>query len=269
MGAIELRRAGAISYREAVPREESGDPVLLVHGFPESSLMWEPVMARLAAEGRRCVAPDLYCLGDSEDAGPATFEHNLEALAAFHEGLDLGRVAVVVHDWGGFVGLGWACDHPDQVSALVISDTGFFSDGKWHGMAQAMRSDQGEALVGALDRDGFAAMLRSAAPFEDEAIDAFWRPFADGRGREATLEFYRSMDFEKLERFNGRLAELGVPVLLVWGETDEFAPLAAGRRFEREIPGARLEAIEGAGHFVFDEHPERCAELVAAFLADI
>ena len=135
-------------------------------------------------------------------------------------------------------------------------------------MADAMRSDQGEALVGALDRDGFAAMLRSAAPFDDETIDAYWRPFEDGRGREATLEFYRSMDFEKLERFDGKLAELGehAPVLLLWGEADEFAPLAGARRFEREIPGARLVVVEGAGHFVIDEHAERCAAEVADFL---
>ena len=268
MATIELRREGKISYREAVPEVESGDPVVLIHGFPESSLMWEPVMEALAAGGRRCVAPDLYCLGDSEDPGPATFERNLEALGELIDALGLGRVAVVVHDWGGFVGLAWACDHPDRVSALVISDTGFFSDGKWHGMAKMMRSDQGEALVGALDRDGFAAMLRSAAPFDDAKIDGFWRPFADGRGREATLEFYRSMDFEKLEPYDGRLAELGVPTLLVWGEKDEFAPLAGAKRFEREIPGARLVVMEGGGHFPFDEHPERCAAEVAAFLAD-
>lgn len=270
MATIELRREGAIAYREAVPAAgaEAGDPVLLVHGFPESSLMWEPVMEALARAGRRCVAPDLYCLGDSEDPGPATFERNVEALSELHEALGLGRVALVVHDWGGFAGLAWACEHPEAVSAIVISDTGFFSDGKWHGMAQAMRSEQGEALVGALDRDGFAAMLRSAAPFDDETVDAYWRPFAEGRGRQATLEFYRSMDFERLAPYDGKLAELGIPVLLLWGETDEFAPLSGARRFEREIPGARLVVVEGAGHFVFDEHPERCAREVTAFLAD-
>lgn len=267
MSAIERRRAGPVSYREAVPDTETADTVILIHGFPESSLMWEPVMAALAAGGRRCVAPDLYCLGESEDPGPASFERNLAAVASFHNELGLGRVALVVHDWGGFVGLAWACEHPELVSALVISDAGFFSEGKWHGMATAMRSDQGEALVAGLDRDGFGAMLRSAADFDDATLDAFWRPFEDGRGRQATLEFYRSMDFEKLAPYDGRLAELGVPTLLLWGETDEFAPLAGAKRFEREIPGSRLVAVEGAGHFVYDEHPERCAREVADFLA--
>ncbi len=224
-------------------------------------------MDALSNAGRRCVAPDLYCLGESDDPGPATFERNLEALTDLHAELDLGRVALVVHDWGGFIGLAWACEHPDLVSALVISDTGFFSDGKWHGMAEAIRSEQGEEVMASVDRDGFAALIRSdGAEFSDEDVDAYWRPFAEGRGREATVEFYRSMDFEKLEPYEGKLAELGVPTLLVWGADDQFAPLAGAHRFEREIPGARLAAFDGAGHFVFDHEPERTTREVVDFL---
>ena len=207
--------------------------------------MWQPLMDALSAEGRRCVAPDLYCLGESDDPGPATFERNLEALASFTTSSTSVRVAVVVHDWGGFIGLAWACEHPDLVSALVISDTGFFADGKWHGMAEMIRSPQGEEIMAAVDRDGFAALLRAdGAEFSEEDVDAYWRPFAEGRGREATVEFYRSMDFEKLAPYDGKLADLGVPTLLVWGAEDQFAPLA-GARFEREIPGARLAAFRG------------------------
>jgi haloalkane dehalogenase len=258
-----------IHYRETTPDgAETGDPVVLLHGFPESSRMWQPLMDALSAQGRRCVAPDLYCLGESNDPGPATFERNLEALGDLHRELDLGRVAVVVHDWGGFVGLAWACENADSVSALVISDTGFFADGKWHGMAEMMRSPQGEGLVAGLDRDGFAGLLRAdGTAFTDEAIDAYWRPFAEGRGREATLEFYRSMDFEKLAPYEGKLGDLGVPTLLVWGAEDQFAPLAGAHRFEREIPGSRLAAFEGAGHFVIDQEPERTTREVCEFLA--
>jgi len=258
-----------VHYRETTPAgEESGDPVLLLHGFPESSRMWAPLMDALADEGRRSVAPDLYCLGDSDDPGPATFERNLEAFGELHSELGLGRVTLVVHDWGGFVGLAWACEHPGLVSALVISDAGFFSDGKWHGMAEAIRSPQGEEIMAAVDRDGFAGLLRAdGADFSDEEIDAYWRPFAEGRGRDATVEFYRSMDFEKLAPYQGRLAELGVPTLLVWGAEDKFAPLSGAKRFEREIPGARLAAFDGAGHFVFDQERERTTREVVDFLA--
>ncbi|HYH60765.1 MAG TPA: alpha/beta fold hydrolase, partial [Solirubrobacterales bacterium] len=157
--------------------------------------------------------------------------------------------------------------HPELVSALVISDTGFFSDGKWHGMAEAIRSPQGEDIIGAIDRDGFAALIRAdGAHFSEEDVDAYWRPFAESRAREATVEFYRSMDFEKLGPYDGKLAELGVPTLLVWGADDQFAPIAGAHRLEREIPGARLASFEGAGHFVFDQEPERTTREVVDFL---
>jgi pimeloyl-ACP methyl ester carboxylesterase len=269
MAGIEVRERDGLAYREAVPEgAEAGAPVLLVHGFPESSRMWLPLMEALAGAGRRAVAPDLYGFGDSDAQESATFEANLAALASFHADLDLGRVALMVHDWGGFVGLAWACEHPEAVDALVISNTGFFSDGRWHGVAEAIRGEQGPALLEALDRDGFAGLLRGQGDaFDDADIDAYWEPFAEGRGRQATLDFYRSMDFSKLARWDGRLAELGVPTLVLWGERDEFAPLSGANRFQREIPGARLEVVEGAGHFVYDQEPERCARAVVEFLS--
>jgi len=269
MTAPALRDGGPIPYREAAaPGTESGDPVLLVHGFPESSRMWVPLMGALSEAGRRCVAPDLYCLGASSDPGPATFERNLEALGTLHAELELGPVALVVHDWGGFVGLAWACEHPDLVSALVISDTGFFSDGRWHGMAEAMRSDQGESPIEALDRDGFAALLGAdGATFSDDDIEDYWRPFDEGRGRAATLEFYRSMDFSKLAPYEGGLEALEVPTLLLWGAEDKFAPVGGAHRFAKQIPGAELVALEGAGHFVYDQERGATTAEVVAFLA--
>jgi len=258
-----------LAYREASPAgTETGDPVLLVHGFPQSSLMWKPLMAALSEAGRWCIAPDLYCLGASPDPGPATYERNVEALDELHSELELGRVALIVHDWGGFVGLTWACLHPDLVSALVISDTGFFSDGRWHGMAEAIRGDQGEALVGALDRDGFAGLLRAeGAGSSDEDVDAYWRPFAEGRGREATLEFYRSMEFSKLAPYEERLRELGVPTLLLWGADDKFAPIGGAHRLRKWIPHAELVALDGAGHFVFDQERGTTTATVVEFMA--
>jgi len=267
--AVELHRDPPVAWREARPRgEPTGAEVVCLHGFPESSRMWIGLLGALAKSGRRAVAPDLYALGDSTEFGAATFEHTRERFAAWMDSLDLGeRVALVVHDWGGFIGLAWACEHPDRVEALVISDAGFFADGKWHGMAEAMRSDQGEAIVGSLEHDGFAAVLNGEREiFDADDVDAYWAPFADGRGQRATLEFYRSMDFEKLEPWADKLGELDVPTLLLWGADDPFAPLAGARRFERELRRPRLVAIEGAGHFVFDEEPQQCVAEVVSFL---
>ena len=237
-------------YREA---GSAGGPVaLLVHGFPQSSYMWREIMPPLAAVGRRALAPDLAGFGDSPVDPPGTWERQMDALEGFRQEMGVKSCVPVMHDWGALIGLRWACEHPDAVDALVISSSGFFPDGKWHGMAKALRTPEvGEQALAGLDRDGFAGVLRaSSTSFGDEAIDEYWKCLADDAHRRNALEQYRSGDFEKLAGY--RLADLDVPVLLLWGESDEFAPLAGAHRFERELPNTELVVIEGAGHFVWD-----------------
>jgi haloalkane dehalogenase len=173
-----------------------------------------------------------------------------------------------VHDWGGLIGLRWACDNPDKVRALVISATGFFPDGKWHGLAQALRTDgQGEQVVDGATREAFGQMLAAVAPgMSDQAIDEYFKAYADPVRRRGQLELYRSGDFAELEAYRGRLAALDVPTLLLFGSEDPFAPVAGAHRFAREIPHAQLEILDGIGHFMFDEVPDRAAGIVVDFL---
>jgi haloalkane dehalogenase len=229
--------------------------------------MWEGVLPAVAGAGWRAVAPDLAGYGDSPPDPPATWERHVESLERFRRELGIERCVPVAHDWGGLIGLRWACDHPDAVRALVISCTGFFPDGRWHGMAKALREPgTGEQLIDSLDRDGFAAVLRAQSNgITDEAIDHYWKAYADEPRRRGQLEMYRSGDFEKLEEYD--LAGLGVPTLLLWGEKDEFAPVAGAHRFERELPDTELVVVEGARHFVWEDEPERCAEALTSFLA--
>jgi haloalkane dehalogenase len=150
----------------------------------------------------------------------------------------------------------------------VISATGFFPDGRWHGVAQAARTPgTGEEMVEGMTREGLAAILReNGSGFDDAAIGEYWKCFGDEARQRGQLEFWRSADFEKLEPYDGRLADLGVPTLILWGETDPFAFVPSAHRFHKEIPGSRLVMVEGAGHFVFEDAPERTTEEVAGFL---
>jgi haloalkane dehalogenase len=259
--------AARLAHREHGP--EDGPVALLLHGYPESSYMWRDLMPAIADAGWRAIAPDLAGFGDSEPDLPGTWERHVEAVERFRRELGIERCVLVVHDWGGLIGLRWACEHPKAVEALVISSTGFFPDGKWHGMATALRTPgTGEQLIGGMSRDGFAAVLRSASSsFGDDAIDEYWKAFADEPRRRGQLDLYRSGEFEKLAEYD--LAGLGVPTLLVWGENDEFAPVAGAHRFERELPDTELVIIGEAGHFVWEDAPERCAEAVTRFLARI
>src|SRR5829696_422152 len=210
--------AAGLSYRES---GRADAPVtLLVHGFPESSFMWSDVMPAVANAGWRAVAPDFAGFGDSEPDPPGTWERHIESLEHFRRELGIERCVSVMHDWGGLIGMRWACEHPDAVEALVISSTGFFADGKWNGMAQMLKEPgTGEQVVEAFAGEAFGAALRStSAGMTDEAIQEYSKGFADEVRRRGPLELYRSGDFSKLERYE--LAALGVPALLVWGEQD-------------------------------------------------
>ena len=256
--------AAELSYRES--GSPDGPVALLLHGFPESSYMWDGVMQPIADAGWRAVAPDLAGFGDSPPDPPGTWERHIEAVERFRQELGIERCVPVMHDWGGLIGLRWACEHPDAVQALVISATGFFSDGKWHGMAKALKEPgTGEQVMEGFTREGFEAVMRqSSAGMTDEAIAEYWKAFADEARRAGVLELYRSGDFSKLEQYD--LAGLGVPTLLVWGEEDEFAPVAGAHRFERELPDTELVVVDGARHFVWEDAPERCAEALTKFL---
>lgn len=272
MGSDDVITAGRLAYREAVPAEGSSKPpVLALHGFPETSFMWRHLLPAVAATGRRAIAPDLLGYGDSEPDSPATWERHVEALGEFVDELGLQRVVLVVHDWGGLIGLRWACENPDRIAALLISDTGFFPDGRWHGMAEGLRTQgQGEQMVEGLDRDALGGVLGASSPgFEEAAVDEYFKAFTTPEGRAGVLEMYRSGDFSELERYDGALAGIGVPTLLIWGEDDAFAPVAGAHRFQREIPDARLEVIGGAGHFVWADEPERAVELATGWLESI
>jgi haloalkane dehalogenase len=255
-----------LHHREAGPAD--GPVALLLHGYPESSYMWRHVMPPLAERGWRSLAPDLLGFGDSPSDPPHTWERHVESIDNFRTAKRLDRVALVVHDWGGLIGCWWACEHPDAVTALVLSATGFFPDGRWHGVAQAARTPgTGEEMVDGMTRDGLAAVLReNGSGFDDAAVDEYWKCFGDEARRRGQLEFWRSADFEKLEPYDGKLAELGVPTLILWGETDPFAFVPSAHRFHKEIPDSRLVIVEGAGHFVFEDAPERTASEVAEFL---
>jgi haloalkane dehalogenase len=266
-----IAQAGGLAYREA---GESGAPaVLLVHGYPESSYMWHRALPALAAAGWRALAPDLAGYGDSEPdrgrVGPGSWERHVQALERFVEELQPGPVVLVTHDWGVPIGLKWACDHPGATNALVISDGGFFADRRWHDLANVMRTPgEGERLMSSYTREGFDAMMHAVSSgMSEQAIAEYWKAFADDTRRLAHLELYRSGEFDKLIPYEGRVAALDVPALIVWGAEDRFAGVRMAERFHEELPGSELVILDGAGHFVWEDEPERTTAALVDFLA--
>src|SRR5438876_3637258 len=107
--------------------EGDGDPVLLLHGEPTWSFLWRKIIPPLVAAGRRAVAPDLIGFGRSDkpaEIGWYSYDRHVASVERLVDALDLRDLTLVVHDWGGPIGLRFAVDHAERVARLVILDTG-------------------------------------------------------------------------------------------------------------------------------------------------
>ena len=110
--------------------EGQGKPVFFVHGEPTWSFLWRKVIGPVRDAGFRCIAPDLPGFGRSDkpiDLDWYSYDRHVEAIAPLIEQLDLREATMVVHDWGGPIGLRLAVEHPDRVSRIVIMETGPFT----------------------------------------------------------------------------------------------------------------------------------------------
>jgi haloalkane dehalogenase len=262
-----MPEAGGLAYREA--GDAAAPSVLLVHGYPESSYMWRHALDAVAAAGWRGVAPDLAGFGDSEPPDdPATWEYHVASLEHFRRTLGLDDVVVVTHDWGVLIGLRWACDNPGAVRGVVVSDGGFFADRRWHDLANVMRTPgEGEQLVSGYTREGLEGILgQLSSGMGPDAFAEYWKGFASSRRRRGHLELYRSGDFSKLEPYEGCVAALGVPVLVMWGGEDRFSSARMADRYVAEIPDAERVVFDRAGHFIWEDEPEATSRALVDFL---
>ena len=207
MSQLAVQQAGGVAYREAGPTHTSDHlPMLCLHGWPQSSYMWRHLLPALASAGHRVLAPDLPGFGDSPPDRPGTWARHVEAVERFRREIGLDRVILVVHDTGGGIGLRWACDHPDAVSGMVITNTGFFPD---YGVA---RTREGDADPRARVRRsstvsramGSPTLLEAASSaFDARAIDEYWKAFSTTGIGGAMLELYRSFDVDELAPYEG------------------------------------------------------------------
>jgi pimeloyl-ACP methyl ester carboxylesterase len=258
---LHLRQAG------------SGPAILLLHGFPDSSHLWDEVAPRLVAAGCRVLAPDLRGFGRSDaptDVGAYALGHIVADLRAL-----LGRltpdqpVHVVGHDWGAVAGWCLALEHPQSVRSLVALSVGHPREYAMAGIEQKLKGLYTLAwqVPGLAERwlaqRNFAGLRGWGRqhPHVDACVADMARP-----GRlTAGLNWYRA----NLRRvLLGSWDRCTVPTLGVWGTGDHFLAEDQMRRSERQMAATwRYERIEGAGHWLPLELPDRIAELALQWSA--
>ncbi|PLT29380.1 alpha/beta fold hydrolase [Peribacillus deserti] len=247
--------------------ETENPAVLLLHGVPESCLVWKDIIPAIVGNGYRAVAPDLPGFGQSEPFDePSTWERFSQFVSEFKNKLYLGQLHLVVHDWGGLIGLNWACDHQEEVLSMIVSNSTISDEYTWHKLAQLWRTPGvGEEVMKQMsDPAQFEAGTRKSIPgIEDTVMKDFYQAFRTSESSKVILDLYRSGNLDTVKIYQDKLSELKIPISIIWGENDPYVPMEFAWKLKKQsIPHAQVSIIQNAGHFIQIEVPQAVNQLV-------
>ena len=267
---------GALAFVDEGPRDA---PVLVfVHGNPSWSFMYRRQVLDLR-DRYRCVAVDHLGFGLSEKPPGASYHPGDHArrLGAVLDALGLDEVHLVLHDWGGPIGMGWALDHPGRVRSLLILNTWMWSLGKdpqARRFSRTLTSWPAQVAIRRLD-----AFVRYLMPrtFPDrqqfKAVqDQYTGPFEKAADRAGVADFPRQL--LAADEFLGSLWQrrdqiAGKPTRFVWALRDPVFRKAALERWLGLFPDAPVEKVPGVGHYVAEEMGSRLSPFIADHVAAV
>ncbi len=249
-----------------------GEPIVLLHGWPTSSLLWRNVMPTLA-ESHRVIALDLpgFGLSDKPLDVSYSFRYFDRVLEDAFDALDIETTGLAVHDLGGPVGLYWACQHPERLRRLAILNTLVYPEFSWAVVLfiAACRLPLIRSFMASPRGLRFAMRLGVAdrQRLSDEAVAGVQAPFASHEARRALLKAGGNLSPKGFREIAAKLPSLEVPVRIVYGERDRILPDVAKtmRRIQNDLPQAEVTALADCGHFLQEERPEEIGRLLADF----
>ncbi|MCW2970884.1 MAG: alpha/beta hydrolase fold protein [Solirubrobacterales bacterium] len=254
--------------------EGEGPPVVFLHGEPTWSFLWRKVIPPVRDAGFRCVAPDLVGFGRSDkppDIDFYSYDSHVALAATLLEDLDLRGVTMVVHDWGGPIGLRLAVEQPDRVDRLVIMDTGLFTGRQRMTDAWLAFHD----FVARTEDLPVGFLVRGACKTDpgDEVIAAYDAPFPSPASKAGARAFPlilpQSPDAPGAaagQRVLEALRDDRRPTLMLWGDSDPVLPLSVAERFAESIGRPPPRPIEDASHFLQEDQGRLIGDLIADWL---
>ena len=255
--------------------EGEGKPVVFLHGEPTWSFLWRKVIPPVRAAGLRCIAPDLAGFGRSDkptDIGWYSYDRHTEMTATLLEDLDLREATMVVHDWGGPIGLRLAIEHRERIERLVILDTGLFTGHQR--MADAWTAFRD--FVERTEDIPVGYLVRGACKHDpgEEAIAAYDAPYPNAQSKAGARAFPLMIPLTPEapgasagQRVLDDLRNDRRPTLMLWADSDPVLPLATGEHFAAAIGREKPRTIENASHFLQEDQGPLIGGLIAEWLS--
>lgn len=255
-------------------------PVLLLHGNPTWSFFYRDAIRKLVEQGRRCIAPDhIGCgLSDKPQKGFGyTLEENIANVVALVEHLGLKTFDLVVHDWGGAIGMGVATRMPERVRRMVILNTAAFRSKDIPLRIALCRTPVlGELIVRGLNGFAWPAtfMAVSRKPLGATQKRGFLFPYGNWHDRIATHRFVKAIplrpgdeNYDTLTTIEEHLHLLNKkPKLLLWGGRDFCFNDRFYQRWLEIFPDVRQRYITDAGHYLLEDAPQETLSEIVSFL---
>ena len=254
---------------------DASEAVVFVHGNPGSADDWERLVGAAATTGRCALALDLPDFG--ETIAPAGFEHSVLGYATFLgealKELEVERAHLVIHDFGGPIGLVWAAANIDALASITLIDTGILPGYRWHGLARIWRTPGlGELFQATATRSAFRRLLDRNEPrgLPREFVETMYDHY-DRRTRKAVLALYRDTDDpgSAAPELTKLLAPRDIPALVIWGEGDAYLPFSYAERQREAFPSADVHVLPASGHWPFADAPETVERLLVGFLGGL
>jgi haloalkane dehalogenase len=254
--------------------EGDGPTVVFFHGEPTWSFLWRKVIPPVRDAGFRCVAPDLAGFGRSDkpkDLRWYSYDRHVEVMAGLLDDLDVREATVVVHDWGGAIGLRLAVEHPDRISRFVAMDTGLFTGRQRMSEAWMAFHD----FVERTEDIPISLLVRRACKTDpgDEVAAAYDAPFPAPESKAGARAFPLLIPLEPDapgaeagRRVLAALKEDRRPALMLWADSDPVLPVKTGERFAAAIGRDGLELIPDASHFLQEDQGELIGRRIADWL---
>jgi haloalkane dehalogenase len=251
-----------------------GAPVLFMHGEPTWSFLWRKVIPPVRDAGFRCIAPDLAGFGRSDkpvDFDWYSYDRHCAVAATLLEDLDLRDATIVVHDWGGPIGLRLAVEQPDRIARIVVMDTGLFT-------GHQRMSDAWQAFRGFVERTEdlpISMLVRNACKTDpgDEVAAAYDVPFPNAASKAGARAFPLMIPLTPDapggaagQRVLEALREDRRPTLVLWADSDPVLPLKTGERFAEAIGAPPPHVIEHASHFLQEDQGPEIGRRIADWL---
>jgi pimeloyl-ACP methyl ester carboxylesterase len=232
-------------------------PLVLIHGAGGDHLSWPPEVRRLP--DYRVITLDLPGHGKSEGPGRQSVQDYARDVAEFTDGVGLSRAVFVGHAMGGAIALALALDYPHRVAGIGLISTGPSLPIPSSVIENASNQSTLPLAIKSLQE----MSLGSQTPENLKGI--VFKRLTEAR-QTLLLD-----DLLACDRFNltDRLDAIRTPVLVVCGTEDKLTPIRFSKILSRQIPGAALQTVEGAGHMLILEQPRRLAKLISVFLASI